>query len=664
MELSGIELHYLVNKISSKITSSYYVSNISSITKNSILLKLHHPTESDINLIVSTKGIWITSKKYKQMEENQLLSILSREIERAKINSVSQPGSERIFFLHFINKDNKERKLVVEIFGKGNIILCDESMKILWILNPVEVRHRILKTGLEYVLPPNRGEDVFQITLEGMKKSRQTQPENTDLVRWLAKCTSLPRKYVEEILLHSGISAKYANNLSDNDVQIIYDKTKEITSKVIDETNHEPSIMVDKLGLAIDASPIVMSGDSNAKKVESYMDGIDQVLSNEIISIGRSLKTEETDRKILELEHDLEEQNKAKTQVITRSQNLRRVAHELMNLSSMGIEDMNDSTVRNLLENNDSEIVKENGITYLNIENERIKFESSIPKFSSLLFSRAKELERGAINIDKASEELRLRVEKLQNQTQKIHEKIQFSKLESKQWYERYRWFVTSDGYLVIGGRDASSNSAIIRKYMTDNDIIFHAEIHGSPFFLVKNVNNQEKQDSSYVEEAAQATVSFSRAWKDGLSSGDAYWVFPNQVKKGAPTGQFLPKGSFVIEGKRNFCRGIELKLSIGLVQIEKKYSIVCGPLNAVRKRSLVFTSLLPGGTDSMNLAKKVKSEFVRAISEFDQSLAEYCKKISLDEFIRMLPTGQSKIERAERGQAINDTINESMESS
>ena len=68
---------------------------------------------------------------------------------------------------------------------------------------------------------------------------------------------------------------------------------------------------MDKLGLAIDASPIVMSGDSNAKKVESYMDGIDQVLSNEIISIGRSLKTEETDRKILELEHDLEEQNKS-----------------------------------------------------------------------------------------------------------------------------------------------------------------------------------------------------------------------------------------------------------------------------------------------------------------------------------------------------------------
>jgi hypothetical protein len=140
------------------------------------------------------------------------------------------------------------------------------------------------------------------------------------------------------------------------------------------------------------------------------------------------------------------------------------------------------------------------------------------------------------------------------------------------------------------------------------------------------------------------------------LSSGDAYWVFPNQVKRGAPTGQYLPKGSFVIQGKRNFCRGIELKLSIGLIQIQnKRYTIVCGPSNAIRKRSLVFASLLPGGSDPMNVAKKIKSEFVRVISEFDSDLADYLKKLILDEFIRMLPSGQSRIEHIERGPAVND---------
>ena len=654
MELSGIELHYLVNKISPKVSSGYYVSSISSITKNSILLKLHHPAEPNIMLMVSTKGIWFTNKKYRQIEENQFVKVLSREIERAKISSVSQPGSERIFFLYFVNRDNKVRKLIVEIFGKGNIILCDESMEIIWILNPIEVRHRTLRTGSEYVLPPKRGEDVLQISLESMKQNASLQPNNTEVVRWLGNCTSLPRKYLEEILLQSAINTKYVNILSDNDIEIIYEKTREITNKIIDEKNHAPSVILDKLGLAVDTSPIPMSKEANVKKVETYMDGIDQVLSNEILTIGRNLKTEEANRKILELEHDLEEQNKAKMQVISKSKSLRNLAHELMKLSSIGIQDMNDNKVNSLLQSNDSKIVHENGLTYLDLFNERVKLESSIPTFSSLLFSRAKELERGAINIDKASEELKSRTERIQNQTEKIREKIQFNMMESKHWYEMYRWFVTTDGHLVIGGRDASSNSAVIRKHMTENDIVFHAEIHGSPFFLVKNARNRET--GNFVDETAQATISFSRAWKDGLSSGDAYWVFPNQVKKGAPTGQYLPKGSFVIEGKRNFCKGVELKLSIGLIQIENnRYTIVCGPSNAIRRRSLVFASLLPGGSDPMNLAKKVKSEFVRVISEFDSDLADYLKKVVLDEFIRMLPSGQSKIERIERGQSVND---------
>ena len=654
MELSGIELHYLVNKISPKVSSGYYVSDISSITKNSILLKLHHPAEPNIMLMVSTKGIWFTNKKYRQIEENQFVKVLSREIERAKISSVSQPGSERIFFLYFVNRDNKVRKLIVEIFGKGNIILCDESMEIIWILNPIEVRHRTLRTGSEYVLPPKRGEDVLQISLESMKKIASLQPNNTEVVKWLGNCTSLPRKYLEEILLQSAINTKYVNILSDNDIEIIYEKTREITNKIIDEKSHAPSVILDKLGLAVDTSPIPMSKEVNVKKVETYMDGIDQVLSNEILTIGRNLKTEEADRKILELEHDLEEQNKAKMQVISKSKSLRNLAHKLMKLSSIGIQDLNDNKVNTLLENNDTKIVYENGLTYLDLFNERVKLESNIPTFSSLLFSRAKELERGSINIDKASEELKSRIERMQNQTQKIREKIQFNMLESKHWYERYRWFVTTDGHLVIGGRDASSNSAVIRKHMTENDIVFHAEIHGSPFFLVKNARNLDS--GNFIDETAQATVSFSRAWKDGLSSGDAYWVFPNQVKKGAPTGQYLPKGSFVIEGKRNFCKGVELKLSIGLIQIENnRYTIVCGPSNAIRRRSLVFASLLTGGSDPMNLAKKVKSEFVRVISEFDSDLADYLKKVVLDEFIRMLPSGQSKIERIERGQSVND---------
>ena len=224
-------------------------------------------------------------------------------------------------------------------------------------------------------------------------------------------------------------------------------------------------------------------------------------------------------------------------------------------------------------------------------------------------------------------------------------------KQAAKEWYERYRWFVTGDGLLAIGGRDASSNSALVRKHLTEDDIVFHAEVHGSPFFIVKNASAPAQAGSiePSLLQVAQATVAFSRAWKDGLSSADAYWVLPEQIKKGAPTGQFLPKGSFVIEGKRSYVKGVEVRLAVGVTEIEGRETLVCGPEEAVKKRSLVYAVLLQGGLDPMNAAKKAKAELVKAAGEGD--LGESIKRMSLDDFVRALPTGQSRISFAARGQ-------------
>ena len=225
-----------------------------------------------------------------------------------------------------------------------------------------------------------------------------------------------------------------------------------------------------------------------------------------------------------------------------------------------------------------------------------------------------------------------------------VEKKIEFRKQEQKEWYERYHWCFTSDGLLIVGGKDASSNSAIIRKHLTDGDIVFHAEIHGSPFFLLKN--GKDKLDSIVdIRQVAQATVSFSRAWKEGLSSADAYWVFPSQIKKGAPSGQYLPKGSFVIEGKRNFVKNIDLRLAIGLTRLgNSRYSIICGPYEAVPERSVVHAVLIPGAVDVVGLAKKIKSEFVKILAQSEPSLVSYTKQITIDDLIKILPTGSSKI--------------------
>ena len=188
---------------------------------------------------------------------------------------------------------------------------------------------------------------------------------------------------------------------------------------------------------------------------------------------------------------------------------------------------------------------------------------------------------------------------------------------------------------------------------MEDNDIVYHAEIHGSPFFIIKGGRDKVMENS--LKETAQATASFSRAWKDGLSSADSYWVFPEQVRKGAPTGQFLPKGAFVIEGKRNYIHGIEIVLALGITEISnkngKKYVLFSGPPESIKNKSIVYATLLPGGLDPMSISKKIKSEFVKEISGFNPDLANFVKTISIDDFIRTLPSGPSKIHTLGRGE-------------
>jgi len=662
MELSSIELRYLVNEIRSRIISSssgYYVSSINAITRSSLFLKLHHPMQEDIMFVLSTRGIWITRLKFKPVEENNSLeSIAQKELERSKLELIEQIGSERIVSLKFRHPDGKVRIVVGEFFGDGNLIICNENMQIIAILNPIHVRHRTLSVGLRYVYPPARGVDVFNITLDQMLSLRDGA-KNLDVLRWIGRNISMPKKFVEEVINRAGIEVdKHAAQLSDDELSKIYNTIKNIINEVsTGGKNHEPIVIMqdDK---PQEALPIITQEAAAAsklikknsiKKVASYMDAVDEVLSNEIMDIGRNSRTVELDRQIAVLEHDFEELNKAKETVLKKAAAIRKLAGELMALSYRG-----SDVIADLLAANSASLVTEKGIQYIEVAGEQVMMQSNLAKASSMLFARAKEMERGNASIEEARGKILVQIGKLRSETAAIHRKVIVKEQISREWYERYRWFITTDGLLVIGGRDASSNSALIRKHLTEHDIVFHAEVHGSPFFIIKNAAafaaTQESTINSSLHEVAQATISFSRAWKDGLSSADAYWVMAEQVKKGAPTGQFLPKGSFVIEGKRNYIKGVELRLAIGIMQLNNRETLLCGPEEAVKKRSIFYTVLLQGGVDPMNAAKKVKSEFVKIAGE-NTKIAESIKHVSLDEFVRALPTGQSRLSFTARGQ-------------
>ena len=637
MGLAGIELRYLVDTISEQV-HGYYVSNIYGITKDSILFKLHHTEKSDLFMMVSTYGVWLTKVKIDQIEPNRLLKRLRSDLLRLKLKKIEQIGAERIAYFTF-EGFGKEFVLVGEFFGDGNILLCSNEMKILALQHSIEVRHRKLSVGLEYVVPPNNGLDIFNIV-----QSDFDELKTTDLVaaKWFGRTLGLPKKYVEGVFDIANVDGKKIGNLlTDEEIKIIFETTRKIVTDVI-TGNHEAIIVKNEKTEVLPVKLGKLNGEITP--ASSFIDGLDTVFTENIVSKGKSIQSSSSDKKIKELQTQISEQQKAIETVKERSKNVTNVANSLYQMISSGIISIEDSSAQEILATNNAKLTSEKGISLIVVQDEKIKINTKSPlqSIASVLFNEAKK-QSGAI---KSIEDIKLKtekkLEKLQNKTESEQDIMMVTEIRKKNWYERYRWFNSSDEFLVVGGRDAASNSAVVRKHLGKNDKIFHADIFGSPFFIIKDAENAP--DTS-MNEVAHATVCFSRAWREGLYGVKAYWVHPEQVKKSAPSGEFLPKGSFTIEGQRNFINPGNLILAVGIIPQEDGYALTCGPPETIKKNSICYAIIEPHGLEMVDAAKKIRIEFSKIHEEIT-------KKISIDDFVRVMPAGKSQIKQVEVGNA------------
>jgi len=589
----------------------------------------------------STFGLWITGIKIDQIEENRLVKRLRNDLLRARITDIKQIGSERIVYITFTGFD-QEFVLVGEFFGDGNIILCNKEMKILSLLHSINVRHRKLGVGLTYVSPPSSGLNLFEITLDKLDEIKTVQ---TIVVRWIGRTLGLPTKYAEEIIRIAGIDPKrIGNTLSDEEIEKLFQAIKDLIDKIV-SGNHEPYIVRDEKSADVIPIPLGNLSEKNSTKVPSFMEGLDLLFSENLLEQGKSSQSTTANQKIAELEHKLEEQSRAIATVKERVSGISTVAKALLGIIPSGVTAIDDTRIQPLLNQYNSALTKEAGIPMININGEKIKIntQSSIQAIASVLYTESKKQLRAIDTIELEKRKTEKNLETFKKQASIARDSVVFTVQKKREWYERYRWFFTSDDLLAIGGRDASSNSSVIRKHLDKNDRVFHAEIVGSPFFILKG----ETDKMSSVTEVAQATVCFSRAWREGLYGLNAYWVKPNQIKTAAPSGQFIAKGSFVIEGTRNFVQVSTLQLAVGLFQKDENYLIMCGPTSAIKRKCIYFVTIEPSGQEMTEIAKKIKLEFLK-ISEKE----EVVKSFSIDDFIRVIPAGDSHIVESGQGQA------------
>jgi len=271
----------------------------------------------------------------------------------------------------------------------------------------------------------------------------------------------------------------------------------------------------------------------------------------------------------------------------------------------------------------------------------KLYFEKSVNENAAIYFKRAKKLKHKKEGAEKAIKRLEEKLNEIREKREKKSteekadeksiketlEKIREEKSkETRKWYENYRWFHTSNGFLAVGGKDAATNENLIKKYSDKEDIIFHTEIAGSPFFILKT--DSKKPEKIDIEEVAQATASFSRAWQLKIGFVEVYYVNKEQVSKNPPSGEYIKKGAFMIYGKRNYLK-VKLQLSVGIIN----GSIIIAPSSAVKKHSSKCATIIPGNLNKQETAeiiikkfgidKKYKQEIIEKLPKGDFSILE-----------------------------------------
>ncbi len=236
-----------------------------------------------------------------------------------------------------------------------------------------------------------------------------------------------------------------------------------------------------------------------------------------------------------------------------------------------------------------------------------LNYLKSIEENIQEIYSEIKKLKKKRKGLEEIIEKDDIKLEK---------KKVEIKKSKEKKWYDKFLNFKTTNGFLAVAGRNAEQNEKLFKTYFEEQDLFFHADVQGASVVILKNGKNAKQQD---IDECFQFSACFSKAWQMEQTALDVYCVGYSQVKKEVKGG-ILKKGSFGIEGKRNW-KKIGLELKIGLDEDELKVLPMVSKIKLKKQLKLI-----PGG-------KQTKGKIAKRLAE------RYGVDVNL--MLRYLPNGK-----------------------
>lgn len=476
---------------------------------------------------------------------------------------------EQYKFDRILEMKTEDFILIVEMFHNGNIILTDTEYTIIMPLELQRWKTRSLIPKEQYKYPES---------IDIRKDFNELRKNDKKVVALLVQ--SGFGKYAEEILEDCSIDKDTpCKDLNENQL-----KTLETFIEIYLSKDLNPNVIKENDEI-IDFSIFSLRKYMNYEKV--FYPTISECLDEFFVEV------------LDEKDYILESQEKALKEMENNEKKIKEII-EYVNNNYDKISEM-------------QETLKEK----INIEGFEIDKNIPLQKNLSKLYQKSKKLKLKIENLKKDMNKKFL----IKNKKSKI--------IEEKKWFHKYYHITTSDGFLVVAGKDARSNEDLIKKHLESNDVVFHAEIHGASFVVIKIPTSRQISNIA-LEEAAQYSAVRSKAWAMGLGSVDVYWVKPNQLVKSEQMGS-LGKGSFLVEGEKNYCKNTKLEFGVGI----KDEKVISGPYNMIKKVCKINCLLVPGSEMSTKIFEKIRSVCMQKANEKER---EFIKSLRKDDVIKKIP--------------------------
>ncbi|MEM2137442.1 MAG: ribosome rescue protein RqcH, partial [Candidatus Methanomethylicia archaeon] len=650
--LTALDLMAIVREL--KFMRQSYLSNIYNISNSIFLFKFGGVFKG--NLIFELgKRLSISSFDFeKPKSPSNFCRFLRGKFVRFKFLDVEQLNFDRVLSFKFDN----DFSIVFELLDGGNIIVLDGDGRIVNVLYSKETRDRKLVNGEKYIPPPIRGFNPLLVGADDLYSSLMNSKGS--LIASLTKVLNIPGEVAEEICSRCNLSKDLeARALGRGDAEHILDCFRDISSSIIDGVLNPQIILSDGRIVSVIPIDFMIYSNFDSEYFSNFNSAVDEYffrlmnLEMEDLKVKVRVDVEGKFKAIISKHRGSLENMKVKA---GKLRSMGRILMENTNLIDEILNSLKNYALRygwgnvlNGIKSSKPELLNyihdfnaKDRLVMIKLNGEIIPLNvlDSAANNASKLFDEAKDLEAKIERTIKAIEDLegKMDLEVEEEFSRRIAKPIRVLGPPKRGWYENFHWFKSSDGILVVGGRDASQNEALVRKWLKDHHIYVHADVHGGPSVIILSETIPPEHT---IYEASQLAVSFSNAWRASFEVSSAFWVYGHQVSKSPPSGEYLARGAFMIYGRKNYIHNIPLRVALGIIFEDDVYKVVSGPPSAISKWCLKSVTLAPGDSPLERIYANLKKLLSTGVGD---DLKSFISNLSMDDLRRVLPRGGFRV--------------------